>query len=231
VVGDRDTDIELAENVGLRGFRVSSDGPTDWAAICHELLDMPRRAVVRRSTRETDIEVSVDLDAGEPAQIHTGIGFFDHMLEQVSKHGNFALQVKCSGDLEVDEHHTVEDVAICLGSAIRDALGDKRGVGRYGFVLPMDESEAQVALDLSGRASFRFTGDFPRESVGGLPTELVPHFFLSLSDALGAALHVSVEGDNAHHMVEACFKCVGRSLRLALRRDGVDVPSTKGMLA
>ena len=151
------------------------------------------------------------------------------MLEQIAKHGGFSLEVECDGDLEVDEHHTVEDTAICIGDAMRKALGDKRGIGRYGFLLPMDESEAKVSLDLSGRAFFVFHGEFNRDKVGGLPTELVPHFFHSLADSLGAALHISVTGDNAHHMVEACFKSVGRALRQAIRREGDGIPSTKGI--
>ena len=159
------------------------------------------------------------------------MGFFDHMLEQIAKHGGFSLVLECDGDLHVDEHHTVEDTAICLGSALRQALGNKFGIGRYGFVLPMDESEAQVSLDLSGRAHFKFSGDFPRDSVGQLSTEMVEHFFRSLSDSLGAALHIAVNGKNTHHMVEACFKSVGRTIRQAIRRDGTDLPSTKGTLA
>ena len=152
------------------------------------------------------------------------------MLEQLGKHGGFSLALRCVGDLQVDEHHTVEDCALALGQALREALGDKRGIARYGFLLPMDEARVQVAIDLSGRSHFVFEGKFTRETVGQLPTELVPHFFRSLADALGAAVHVSVTGDNAHHMVEACFKGVGRALRMALRREGDDLPSTKGIL-
>jgi imidazoleglycerol phosphate dehydratase HisB len=152
------------------------------------------------------------------------------MLEQIAKHGGFALDLECKGDLEVDEHHTVEDCALALGEALRKALGDKRGIGRYGFLLPMDEARAQVAIDLSGRAYAVFEGEFGREQVGGLPTELVPHFFRSLADSMGAAIHVAVTGENTHHQVEACFKGVGRALRMALRREGDDLPSTKGVL-
>ncbi len=153
------------------------------------------------------------------------------MLEQIAKHGGFSLVLNCDGDLHVDEHHTVEDVAIVLGSALRKALGDKRGIGRYGFLLPMDESSASVALDLSGRASFVFDAAFPRDSVGEMSTEMVSHFFRSLSESLGAALHVSVKGENTHHMVEACFKGVGRSLRQAIRQQGAELPTTKGTLS
>jgi imidazoleglycerol-phosphate dehydratase/histidinol-phosphatase len=152
------------------------------------------------------------------------------MLEQLAKHGGFTLELHCRGDLHIDEHHTVEDCALSVGEALRRALGDKRGIGRYGFLLAMDESEAQVAIDLSGRGYFVFEGRFGREQVGALPSELVPHFFRSLADALGAALHLSVRGENTHHMIEACFKGVGRALRPALRREGLDLPSTKGAL-
>lgn len=233
VIGDRDTDLELAENLGLRGFRVASNGSyeSSWPGIADALTAAARYAVVERATRETNIRAAVNLDTESPIRIATGIGFYDHMLEQIAKHGGFSLQLECQGDLEVDEHHTVEDTAICLGTALRDALGDKRGIGRYGFLLPMDESEAQVALDLSGRGNFAFDGVLRREAVGGLPTELVPHFFQSLSETLGAALHVRVTGDNAHHMIEACFKSVGRALRQAIRHEGGGTPSTKGVLA
>ena len=152
------------------------------------------------------------------------------MLEQIAKHGGFSLTLQCDGDLDVDEHHTVEDTAICLGGALRDALGNKRGIGRYGFVLPMDESEARVSIDLSGRGRFVFNGNFPREAVGEMSTEMVEHFFRTLADALGAALHIEVQGENAHHMVEACFKSVGRVLRQAIHREGAEMPSTKGTL-
>jgi len=230
MIGDRDTDLEFARNLGVRGLRISlSAGAAEtWPAITAALL--ARRAEVVRETRETRISVRVDLDADGPIQARTGIGFFDHMLEQIAKHGGFSLQLDCKGDLEVDEHHTVEDCALALGEALRKALGDKRGLARYGFLLPMDEARAQVAIDLSGRAYAVFEGRFSREQVGGLPTELVPHFFRSLADALGAAIHVSVTGDNSHHQVEACFKGVGRALRMALRREGIDLPSTKGVL-
>ena len=172
----------------------------------------------------------MDLDKEADADVRTGIGFFDHMLEQLGKHGGFSLKVRCEGDLEVDEHHTVEDVALTLGEALRQALGSKIGIHRYGFVLPMDESQARVAVDLGGRPYAVFRGAFPRESVGGLPTELVPHFFRSLAEKLGAAIHIDVEGENAHHMVEACFKGVARSLGQAFRREGATLPTTKGVL-
>jgi imidazoleglycerol-phosphate dehydratase/histidinol-phosphatase len=230
MIGDRDTDLEFATRLGVRGLRVMRAGPpeTGWPAIVQTLL--ARRATVERRTKETDIVVRVDLDSPGPQRITTGIGFFDHMLEQVAKHGGFALDLECRGDLHVDEHHTVEDCALALGEALRRALGDKRGIRRYGFLLPMDEARAQVAIDLAGRAYAVFEGRFGREQVGGLPSELVPHFFRSLGDALGAAIHIKVEGENTHHMIEACFKGVGRALRDAFRREHGDVPSTKGVL-
>lgn len=230
VVGDRDTDLQFAANLGVRAVRVRRQGTPDetWAEAVHALTS--RRAQVGRRTRETNIDVRVDLDEPSPIHIATGIGFFDHMLEQLAKHGGFALDLACKGDLEIDEHHTVEDCALALGEALRRALGSKVGIARYGFLLPMDEAQAQVAIDLSGRACAQFSGRFNRESVGGLPTELVPHFFRSLAESLGAAVHVSVTGENSHHMIEACFKGVGRALRQALRRESQELPSTKGVL-
>jgi imidazoleglycerol-phosphate dehydratase/histidinol-phosphatase len=232
VIGDRDTDMQLAANLGVEGLRVRADGTegATWAAIADRLGRPPRAATVVRTTRETDIRVRVNLDRTAPVAIATGIGFYDHMLEQVARHGGFALELSCSGDLAIDEHHTVEDCALALGQALRQALGDKVGIARFGFVLPMDESLAQVAIDLSGRAYAVFDGTFGRESVGGLPTELVPHFFRSLADSLGAAIHVQVRGENSHHMVEACFKATGRALRQAVRVEGADLPSSKGVL-
>ncbi|MFC5437709.1 bifunctional histidinol-phosphatase/imidazoleglycerol-phosphate dehydratase HisB [Rhodanobacter umsongensis] len=229
MVGDRETDLELAANLGVRGIRVGSRG-LDWEVLAHQLLDAPRTATAMRNTKETRITVSVDLDRAAEPKVHTGLGFFDHMLEQIGKHGGFALELQCDGDIHIDEHHTIEDCALALGGALRQALGDKRGIGRYGFTLPMDEAQASAALDLSGRPYFVFEGCFPRERVGEVPTELVPHFFRSLCESLGANLHLSVRGDNAHHMVEACFKVVARTLRQAIRREGSELPSTKGAL-
>jgi imidazoleglycerol-phosphate dehydratase/histidinol-phosphatase len=232
VIGDRATDLELAANLGLQGIRVAGDGRegVTWATLAERLRRPPRIATVHRKTKETDIRVRVNLDDATPVAIATGIGFFDHMLEQVARHGGFALELTCVGDLEIDEHHTIEDCALAFGQCLREALGDKRGIARYGFVLPMDEARAQVAVDLSGRAYAVFEGTFGRESVGGLPTELVPHFFRSLADSLGAAVHVQVQGDNSHHMVEACFKAIGRALRQAVRIEGTELPSSKGVL-
>jgi len=232
MIGDRDTDMEFAANLGLQGLRIRLEGDAHetWPAIARRILEQARRAQVRRRTKETDVQVDVDLSRDGPCSIDTGLGFFDHMLEQIAKHGGFALELKRSGDLHIDEHHTVEDCALGLGAALREALGDKRGIGRYGFLLAMDEAEAQVALDLSGRPYFVWEGRFNRERIGALPTELVPHFFRSLAESLGAALHISVRGENSHHMIESCFKGVGRSLRQAIRREGRDLPSTKGTL-
>jgi imidazoleglycerol-phosphate dehydratase/histidinol-phosphatase len=229
VIGDRETDLELADNMGIGGLRLG-DGHETWQSICHLLLNRPRQAKVRRSTNETDIRVFVDLDAPGGSEVRTGIGFFDHMLDQLAAHGGFRLELDCSGDLEIDEHHTVEDCALALGEAVSQALGDRRGIGRYGFVLPMDESLAQVAIDLSGRPVLVFEAEFPRDSVGALSTEMVRHFFASLSQALGAAIHVTVHGENTHHMVEAIFKGAGRALKPALERRGNQMPSTKGVL-
>ena len=229
MVGDRETDLQFAANLGVRGCRVGPLG-MDWETLAHELLDAPRVASVVRHTRETRITVEVDLDRVADPVVRAGLGFFDHMLEQIGKHGGFALALDCEGDTHVDEHHTIEDCALALGQALRQALGDKRGIARYGFTLPMDESLASAALDLSGRPYFVFEGSFPRDRVGEVPTELLPHFFRSLCETLGANLHLSVHGDNAHHMAEACFKAVARTLRQALRREGSELPSTKGAL-
>jgi len=223
----------LAERIGVRGLLVNADSADaiTWPGIVRLLCHSDRIATVERDTKETRIRASVNLDASDDINVSSGIGFYDHMLEQIAKHGGFGLNLSCDGDLEIDEHHTVEDTAICLGSALRKALGNKLGIGRYGFLLPMDESEAKVALDLSGRASFSFAGRFPRDNVGELSTEMVEHFFRSLADSLGAALHIEVSGENTHHMIEACFKSVGRALRQAISRDGTELPSTKGTLS
>ena len=233
MVGDRDTDIAFADNLRIRGFKLQSvqfGGEWNWPGIAHELADAPRRAAVERNTRETKIRVEVDLDRiAEPA-IATGLPFFDHMLEQIGKHGGFALDIRTVGDLHIDEHHTVEDTGLALGQALKEALGNKRGIGRYGFTLPMDEALASAALDFSGRPYFVFSGEFKRERVGDLPTELVPHFFRSVCDASGLNLNLQVQGDNDHHKVEACFKSFARALRQAIRREGAELPSTKGAL-
>lgn len=230
VIGDRESDMQLAANLGVQGLRVGPQG-MDWEQIAHHLLDAPRTATVERHTRETRIRVSLDLDRAADPVVHTGLGFFDHMLEQIGKHGGFALQLQCEGDIHVDPHHTVEDCGLALGQALRQALGDRRGIARYGFSLPMDEASADARLDLSGRPYLVFEGVIPAERVGDLPVEMVPHFFRSLCETLGANLHLSLHGENAHHMVEGAFKVTARTLRQAVARQGSELPSTKGVLA
>jgi histidinol-phosphate aminotransferase/imidazoleglycerol-phosphate dehydratase/histidinol-phosphatase len=189
-----------------------------------------RRAETTRDTKETRIAVAIDLDAQAPRQIDTGIPYFDHMLDQVASHAGFSLILSCDGDLDIDAHHSLEDCALALGAALRQALGDKRGIGRFGFSLPMDETEAHVLIDLSGRAYSKFEGRFEATHIGAYPTEMTPHIFRSLADSLQAAIHVRVEGENDHHKVEACFKAFGRALRPAISREGDALPSTKGVL-
>ncbi|MEM7278532.1 MAG: bifunctional histidinol-phosphatase/imidazoleglycerol-phosphate dehydratase HisB [Pseudomonadota bacterium] len=231
VIGDRDTDLQLAENLQIRGFKINAEtSAQDWQAIADELCLQPRRGTCTRITNETNIKVELALDGDTPVHINTGLGFFDHMLEQIARHASIALRIECSGDLHIDEHHSVEDVALALGEALRKALGDKRGIARYGHSIPMDESRADALLDLSGRAATQFSGEFKRDAVGGMSIEMVRHFFQSLASALGAAIHIQVKGDNAHHMVEACFKAFGRALGQACAREGNAVPSTKGTL-
>jgi imidazoleglycerol phosphate dehydratase HisB/histidinol-phosphate/aromatic aminotransferase/cobyric acid decarboxylase-like protein len=190
-----------------------------------------RRAEVVRDTKETRIAVAVDLDAAAPVRVQTGVGFFDHMLEQVASHGGFSLVVGCEGDLHIEAHHTVEDVMLAVGQALRQALADRRGIARFGFVLPMDEAEAKVSIDLGGRPYAVFEGDFRVPALGDYPTEMTGHCFRSLAETLGAAVHVSVTGENDHHKTEACFKALGRALRQAIRIEGDAVPSTKGVIA
>ncbi len=232
VIGDRETDMALAEKLSIRGLLVGNDERAlSWNDICAALTPGARIAEAKRDTLETKVQVNVNLDATAPLKIDTGIGFYDHMLEQIAKHGGFSLDVRCQGDLQVDEHHTIEDTALTIGAALRSALGDKRGIARFGFQLPMDESEASVSLDLSGRPFLVFDGSFPRDRVGEMPTELVAHFFQSFADSLGATLHISVKGSNTHHMVEACFKAVGRALRQAIYIESDELPTTKGRLS
>lgn len=228
VIGDRATDIKLAENMGIKGLRL---GELSWNDITRCIVDRPRRANVRRVTHETTIEVSVDLDDPSETYIKTGLGFFDHMLEQLSKHSGIGMQIAVKGDLHIDEHHTVEDTALALGECLRKALGDKRGIDRYGFSLPMDEASAHALIDLSGRAFLKFEGKYPRDIVGDLPTEMVSHFFRSLADSMQATIHISVSGENTHHMVESTFKVMARALRLAVATNGSSqLPTTKGVL-
>ena len=230
VIGDRTTDLELATNLGVRGLRLGHDDAVDWPHIVDTLTAPATISDVRRKTAETDIRVRVSLTNTTATHIDSGIGFFDHMLEQLARHGGFALELSCQGDLHIDEHHTVEDCALALGTALADVTRDKRGLARYGFTLPMDEAQARATVDFSGRPHCTFDAPLNRELVGGLPTELVPHFFASLADAAKITLHVHAAGDNAHHVVEGAFKATGRALRQALARAGSDLPSTKGVL-
>lgn len=250
VIGDRLTDVMLAKNLGARAIllqeaenakeALAEKGLTDVCALCttswSEVAEYLRRttrvATTERNTRETQIRVTVDLDGRMPSHIDTGLKFFDHMLDQIAHHGGLSLQVQCKGDLEVDEHHTMEDVAIALGDTLREALGDKRGIERYGFALPMDECKALVLLDLGGRIDFDWDVTFTREYVGDTPTEMFRHFFYSLCSALRCNLHISARGENNHHLIEGVFKAFARSLRSAIHRQpfNYDLPSSKGVL-
>jgi imidazoleglycerol phosphate dehydratase HisB len=196
-----------------------------------EAVTRRRRADVLRETRETRVAVTVDLDRRAPPAIQTGVPFYDHMLEQVAQHGGLSLSLTCAGDLEIDAHHTIEDCALALGQALKQALGERRGIARYGFVLPMDEAEAKVSLDLGGRPYLVFEGAFAQANLGDYPTEMTEHVFRSLAQSMGAAIHVSVTGENDHHKTEACFKAFGRALRQAIAIESQDLPSTKGAIA
>ncbi|ASQ46128.1 bifunctional histidinol-phosphatase/imidazoleglycerol-phosphate dehydratase HisB [Legionella clemsonensis] len=228
VIGDRETDRQLAENIGIAFLPVASNH--GWDKITPAILLRERSAYVNRITRETAIEVKLTLDNSACTAIKTPLGFFNHMLEQVAKHGGFGLEINAKGDIEIDDHHLIEDTALALGEALKKALGDKWGIARYGFTLPMDESLAMVALDLGGRSYCRFEAQFTREFVGDMATEMVSHFFHSLASSLGATIHVTVTGKNHHHMIEACFKALGRALRQAYVQCDKDLPSTKGIL-
>ncbi|MEX0723346.1 MAG: imidazoleglycerol-phosphate dehydratase HisB [Gracilimonas sp.] len=205
----------------------------EWKLLVNFITKEARKASIQRKTNETDISININLDGTGEADISTGLKFFDHMLDQIARHGLVDLALKCDGDLEVDEHHTIEDVAIALGEVITQALGNKKGIERYGFVLPMDEAQATVALDLSGRPYLVFEGAFKREYVGDFPTEMIEHFFYSLAMNLKATIHVSFAGENDHHKIEACFKGFARTLKMAIEQNGrIEnlVPSSKGTL-
>ena len=254
VIGDRITDIQLAKNLGCKGFWLNIDSTLGaaeindaveslrkdtivvesphWKDIYEYLKLPPRRVIHQRNTNETKITIDIDLDGTGKAAIQTGLGFFDHMLEQIAKHGNIDLAIECKGDLHIDEHHTIEDVGIALGEAITKALGNKIGIERYSFVLPMDESLAQVALDFGGRNWIVWDAEFKREKIGEMPTEMFFHFFKSFSDAAKCNLNIKVEGDNEHHKIESIFKAFAKCIKQAVKRDinNNTLPSTKGIL-
>ncbi len=230
VIGDRETDAKLAENLGCKSLILSDE--LDWNRIAEILFAGERTASVRRTTKETDIAISLCLDGTGKSDISTGLGFFDHMLEQIAKHGSIDLKIHVKGDLNVDEHHTIEDTGIALGECIGKALGDKRGIERYGYSLPMDDCLCSVALDFGGRPWLVWDAEFHRERVGDMPTEMFLHFFKSFSDAARMNLNIKAEGENEHHKIEGIFKALARSLKMAVKRDiyKYQLPSSKGML-
>ena len=231
VIGDRETDAQLAENLGCKALILGKDDIT-WEKIAEILFAGERTAEITRTTHETDITVRINLDGTGKCDIQTGLGFFDHMLEQIGHHGMMDLYVRCNGDLHVDEHHSIEDTGIVLGECLLKALGDKRGIERYGYTLPMDDCLCQVALDFGGRPWLVWDAEFHREKVGEMPTEMFLHFFKSVSDAAKMNLNIKAEGDNEHHKIEGIFKAFARSIRMAVKRDiyHYQLPSTKGAL-
>ena len=231
VIGDRETDAQLAENLGCKALILGKDNIT-WEKIAEILFAGERTAEITRTTHETDITVRINLDGTGKCDIQTGLGFFDHMLEQIGRHGMMDLYVRCNGDLHVDEHHSIEDTGIVLGECLLKALGDKRGIERYGYTLPMDDCLCQVALDFGGRPWLVWDAEFHREKVGEMPTEMFLHFFKSVSDAAKMNLNIKAEGDNEHHKIEGIFKAFARSIRMAVKRDiyHYQLPSTKGAL-
>lgn len=231
VIGDRETDRQLAENLGCKALILGENGMT-WPKIAEILFAGERIAESHRATKETDIRVRVNLDGSGKSNIKTGLGFFDHMLEQIAKHGSMDLEIEAKGDLHVDEHHTIEDTAIVLGECLLKALGDKRGIERYGYTLPMDDCLCSVALDFGGRPWLVWDATFNRERIGEMPTEMFLHFFKSLSDAARMNLNIKAEGENEHHKIEGIFKALARALKMAVRRDieHYQLPSSKGTL-
>jgi imidazoleglycerol-phosphate dehydratase/histidinol-phosphatase len=247
VIGDRLTDIELAKNLGAKGILINDGSLAHklkaekleahcslltgrWEDIYKLLIHRPRAAKVRRTTKETDISVELNLDGTGQASIKTGLGFFDHMLEQIARHGLLDLNIATKGDLHIDEHHTIEDTALALGEAFSKALGEKRGIERYGFCLPMDDCLAQVALDFGGRPWLVWDADFKREKIGEMPTEMFMHFFKSFSDCAKCNLNIKAEGTNEHHKIESIFKGFAKAIKMAIRKEGNQLPTTKGTL-
>ena len=247
VIGDRVTDVQLAKNLGAQGILIN-DGKllskiaegalndycslvtTDWKEIYRFLSNPDRKASVVRTTKETDINIDINLNGKGKANISTGLSFFDHMLDQLSRHGNIDLNIRVKGDLHIDEHHTIEDTALALGEAFLKALGDKRGIERYGFCLPMDDCLAQVAIDFGGRPWLVWEAEFKREKIGEMPTEMFYHFFKSFSDTAKCNLNIKAEGINEHHKIEAIFKAFAKAIKMAVRKEGNLLPSTKGVL-
>lgn len=238
VIGDRKTDIKLAENLGSKSIFIGEEENTlatfvtqDWNEIYQYLKSVPRIGKVKRETLETSINIEVNLDGSGVSEINTGLPFFDHMLQQISRHGNLDLKVQVKGDLEIDEHHTVEDTAIALGDAFLQALGNKKAISRYGFLLPMDDCLAQVAVDFGGRPWLVWEAEFKREKIGDVPTELFFHFFKSFSDQARCNLNIKAEGDNEHHKIEATFKAFAKAVKMAVSKtENYNIPSTKGIL-
>lgn len=237
VIGDRDSDIQLATNLNAKGIFIGENhdtavlATTNWKDIYNFLKEKPRKAEVIRTTKETEIKLILNLDGSGKSDINTGIGFFDHMLEQLSKHGNIDIELSVNGDLEIDEHHTIEDVALTLGEGFDKALGSKKGIERYGFLLPMDDCLAQVAIDFGGRPWLVWNTEFNREKIGEMPTEMFMHFFKSFSDSSRSNLNIMAEGENEHHKIEAIFKAFAKAIKMAVRKtNDFTIPSTKGTL-
>lgn len=238
VIGDRDSDIELAKNLGAKGILLNKKAnteavlvTTDWNEIYNFLSTTPRIGKKYRKTKETQIEIELNLDGNGQSNISTGLGFFDHMLEQIAKHGKMDLYIQVNGDLHIDEHHVIEDTALTLGAAFLQALGSKKGVTRYGFLLPMDDCLAQVALDFGGRPWIVWEAKFTREKIGDMPTEMFFHFFKSFSDSAKCNLNIKAEGQNEHHKIESIFKAFARALNMAVKKTSdFSIPSTKGVL-
>ncbi len=247
VIGDRLTDIELAKNLGSQGILINNGSltkmskekglepfckltTTDWKDIYQLIANPERKASVIRKTKETDIKIDINLDGQGKSKISTGLAFFDHMLDQLSRHGNIDLTIETKGDLHIDEHHTIEDTALALGEAFINALGNKRGIERYGFCLPMDDCLAQVAIDFGGRPWLVWEAEFKREKIGEMPTEMFYHFFKSFSDTAKCNLNMKAEGTNEHHKTEALFKAFAKAIKMAVKKEGNQLPTTKGML-